>query len=382
MRINTTVLIRSLAALLGIVAIAAAAPLASVRPAPQAGPGRLPLDSSNCRLVANWPDGPTRAIAMDPARNLAFSGNGGGVDVLDVSNPAHPVKLSDAIQTPGLVEGLFFVANRLYIADYNDGLRIWDVSVPARPQEIDSCRTAGSAYGVAVVGSYAYVAEFDSGLSVINVGDSAHPREVGHCATPGWAEGVAVAGVFAYVADVDSGLRVINVSDTALPQEVGYYATPSSVQGVAVAGGHVYVADLTAGLRVVDAADPVHPLEVGYYDTPGHALAVAVVGDLAYVADYGSGLQIIEFLGSGVAESRTPHAIRPTPYAGPTVVRNELILELSTGVQREASCALLNIAGREMQRLHSGQNDVSWLAPGVYFVREEPSAVRKVIIAE
>jgi len=43
----------------------------------------------------------------------------------------------------------------------------------------------------------------------------------------------------------------------------------------------------------------------------------------------------------------------------------------------QASGCLLEVEGREELELHPGQNDLSRLAPGVYFVREEPSAVSR-----
>ncbi|HTW92037.1 MAG TPA: hypothetical protein VMH22_10055 [bacterium] len=39
--------------------------------------------------------------------------------------------------------------------------------------------------------------------------------------------------------------------------------------------------------------------------------------------------------------------------------------------------ALLDISGRKVLDLHPGSNDVRALASGVYFVREEPSAVSR-----
>ena len=39
------------------------------------------------------------------------------------------------------------------------------------------------------------------------------------------------------------------------------------------------------------------------------------------------------------------------------------------------------MSGRKVLDLKPGPNDVSRLAAGVYFVREEPSAVQKVILA-
>ena len=61
-------------------------------------------DSLNCRLAGNWPYGPSYAVAIDSARNLAFCGSGGGVYELDVSNPAQPLEQSEAIRTRGVVQ--------------------------------------------------------------------------------------------------------------------------------------------------------------------------------------------------------------------------------------------------------------------------------------
>jgi len=41
---------------------------------------------------------------------------------------------------------------------------------------------------------------------------------------------------------------------------------------------------------------------------------------------------------------------------------------------------LLDAAGRKVMELHAGANDTRAPAPGVYFVREEPQAVRKVLM--
>jgi hypothetical protein len=62
-----------------------------------------------------------------------------------------------------------------------------------------------------------------------------------------------------------------------------------------------------------------------------------------------------------------------------------------TSTEAEVRAELLDISGRKVADLRPGANDVRALAPGVYFVRHEPSAVsrersvasvRKVIITE
>ncbi|HTW92928.1 MAG TPA: YncE family protein [bacterium] len=89
----------------------------------------------------------------------------------------------------------------------------------------------------------------------------------------------------------------------------------------------------------------------------------------------------------GVQETQNAK-VRPTK-CGPTVVRGVLVLDAVDSRQHAAQRAdLLNVGGRKVMDLRPGANDVRALAPGVYFVREEPQAassrpqaVRKVVVA-
>ncbi|HTW90763.1 MAG TPA: hypothetical protein VMH22_03560 [bacterium] len=85
-----------------------------------------------------------------------------------------------------------------------------------------------------------------------------------------------------------------------------------------------------------------------------------------------------------------PSAIHETTSGAavrfPSVVCGVLRVPASS-VMRGASCALLDISGREVLQLHAGANDVRALAPGVYFVRgglgtggEGLGKTRKVVV--
>ncbi len=70
----------------------------------------------------------------------------------------------------------------------------------------------------------------------------------------------------------------------------------------------------------------------------------------------------------------------------PALVRGVFCLPERIGSRPSTSC-LLDLGGRKVMDLQPGANDVRALAPGVYFIREEPQAaslmpqeVRKVII--
>jgi hypothetical protein len=172
-----------------------------------------------------------------------------------------------------------------YVAAYEDGFLVIDITNPASSQIVGSVDTPGSAYGVAVSGMHAYVADYSSGLQVIDITNPASPQIVGSVDTPGFAYGVAVSGMHAYVADYGSGLQVIDITNPASPQIVGSVDTPGSAQEVAVADTHAYVADDDFGLQVIDITNPVSPQIVGNVDPPGRVYDVAISGTLAYVAE-------------------------------------------------------------------------------------------------
>ncbi|MEO0079284.1 MAG: hypothetical protein ABIK44_01215, partial [candidate division WOR-3 bacterium] len=96
----------------------------------------------------------------------------------------------------------------------------------------------------------------------------------------------------------------------------------------------------------------------------------------------------------GIGEGRQPTANNSQPPA--TIVRAVLFLPSASGVAHGASSVLLDITGRKVMELSPGANDVSRLAPGVYFVTPHPdplpqgaresgvarpaSSVRKVVV--
>ncbi|RMG53161.1 MAG: hypothetical protein D6723_07605, partial [Acidobacteria bacterium] len=65
------------------------------------------------------------------------------------------------------------------------------------------------AFGVAVVGDLAFVADGEGGLRIIDVSDPARPFERGFLDTPDAALGVAVVGDLAFVADAKGGLFIL-----------------------------------------------------------------------------------------------------------------------------------------------------------------------------
>jgi hypothetical protein len=383
-------------------------------------------DSLNVRLVGRWDSLPDNfSFGVAAQGNYAYVADySAGLRVISVADPSHPTEVGYC-DTPGRADGVAVVGDLAYVTDGDSGLRVISVADPAHPTEVGHCSTPDYAREVVVVGDYAYVGD-DSGLSVISVADPAHPSEVGRYDTRYGAFGVAVAGAYAYVGNTE-GMWVVSISDPTQPTAVGRYVTLG--MGVAVNGDYAYVAASAAGLRVVSVTDPANPVEVGYLVDPANsAVRLAVSGNYVYVvpglapsgcglrvisvADpanpvevghhylgrncvtlsggyayvgSGSSLAILQFYGGGV-EERTNDEVRMMESA-PTIVRRALFMPEASSRKPQAT-RLLDAAGSKVLDLHPGANDVSHLAPGVYFVRSEPipagrlaSVVTKVIVA-
>ena len=250
------------------------------------------FDSLNIRFVGNWPFGPSFTGAYDPFRPFIFLGSGGGIDILNISDPTNPFKISE-IRTRGVVRGLFYI-NRLYIADDKGGLEIWDITNPGNPIRLGRYFTPNYPYDVYVSSNYAYVADLGGDLRIINVSNPANPYEVGSCAFPGYAYGVHVSGNYAYIAAGTSGLRIIDISDPVHPVEIGYYDTPGWSRNVYVLNNYAYIADEDAGLRIIDVSNPLNPYEIGFYSSPSYVYDCFVSGIYAYIADCFTGLIILD----------------------------------------------------------------------------------------
>jgi hypothetical protein len=63
----------------------------------------------------------------------------------------------------------------------------------------------------------------------------------------------------------------------------------------------------------------------------------------------------------------------------PMIVRGVLTVGQRPAVDGSGP-ELVDAMGRKVMELHAGANVTRMLAPGVYFVREEPQAVRKVLV--
>jgi hypothetical protein len=140
--------------------------------------------------------------------------------IIDVSNPAAPALLS-SFPINGLTSHsqLQAVGNLVYVA-YDSAMDILDVSDAAHPQFLNRYYARGalaSIFDLHVVGSLAYLAESADNDGELEIVDVSNPRstnlpsEIIDRHMSGHAVGVQVVGKLAYIASEEDGLQILRI---------------------------------------------------------------------------------------------------------------------------------------------------------------------------
>ena len=241
-------------------------------------------------------------------------------------------------------------------------------------------------------------------------------RYDGPASSTDWAYAVAVDGsnnVYVTGSSMGSGTDMdyatVKYDASGNQQWVARYDGPANsfdeARAIAVdASGNVYVTGGSTGSGTRDDYATVrydasgNRAGVNRYDGPANRLddAVAIAFDAAggicitgSSAGSGSGTDYATIRYAEVGIEETPSAeVRTTDAT--IIVRGELLLprdmtELPGNSDRVPRPALLDASGRRVATLQVGANDVSHIAPGVYFVRQASgtgdAAVRRLVIA-
>lgn len=172
------------------------------------------------------------AGAVDRAARLGERGylalHSGGLLVVDLSNPAEPVDLFTYTSPSGrFVSDLLPLDDIRLLAGWESGIDILDVDAAAgAPRLLTMVPSSGSqALNVTLSpdGSRAALALGDEGVALFSLADPRRPQVMGHADTPGAGLAVALDASTLYVADGLCGLRVFDASDPASLSETGYW---------------------------------------------------------------------------------------------------------------------------------------------------------------
>jgi len=253
------------------------------------------FDSENVTLIGRLPYG-LCDVAFGSG-NYAYIGNGSVLQILNVTDPALPVKVGECI-TESRVCDIVVSGNFAYIANWSDGFKIIDVSDPAAPSISASIDFEGQCWRISVFGDYAYVGNDTLGLRIIDISTPTSPTLVGTF-NPGGTINIEYAQIInnlAYVATNQDGMYIVDISDPGSPVQIGYTPTTYSAGAydICVVNNIAYYPEAQYGLCIIDVSYPYAPTEIGYFDTPGSVSHIEVIGNYGFVADRDSGLYIID----------------------------------------------------------------------------------------
>jgi hypothetical protein len=202
-------------------------------------------------------------------------------------------------------------------------------------------------------GNYAFVADYTKGLRVIDITDPAKPFEAGFIKGNWSSWGIDVSGHYAYMANGSFGFRIIDISDPVKPVETGLFDQTWYAFDVHAFGNYAYLADGPGGLRILDISDPAKPIEAGLYQTGQLALGVTVHDNLVFLADHDDGLYIIRNdLITGIGGQSDPLASAvvlegnfPNPFS------TETTIHYSLPVSGRVRLTVFDLMGREVHTL-------------------------------
>ncbi len=241
----------------------------------------------------------------------------GGLEIVDVSNPAAPFLVStyDSAIVGYSVTSAFVRDSIVFIGGDYLSLGVVNAANPAAPTQVDNFQPFPSPawhHHLFVDDDHAYATAdfwtsgYDTSLYVLNISDAANPFVEGRFATRGPSVRACAEDTIVFLCNTVStygppsrkGLQIVNVADPTHPTEIGHYDIPASLsKDVFVNGRTAFVSstgDSVGAFDIVDFSDRSRPIHVGSYRAPHGTVDSYVSNDHAFLAAGDSGLLILD----------------------------------------------------------------------------------------
>ncbi len=221
--------------------------------------------------------------------------------VLDIMTPSNPWLIETEITSVG-VKDLWHHPDDdyLFTVQGNSGLVIYQVSKSGYLDEVSAFNTNGYASGVCYDSGRSYVADYYDGLKIFDVSPPEDPTFLGKYFTPCLITDLQVVDGYVYTADGTCGLAIVDVGGGSASPEgplcVSRETQPSGdtdSRGIWVEDGYAYVGGGFSNyhLSVVDvgagSGTPENPSWIGDdYHAGNRLYGMQKMGDYLYAASY------------------------------------------------------------------------------------------------
>lgn len=206
------------------------------------------------------------------------------IQLYDISNnPLQPQFLSQIYLTADS-DRFDTDGNYLYWAKNWRGVHIYNIIDKSNPRWISEIETRDKAYSVFIDSSLLYIADYEAGMEICDISNPYQPLLLGSYDSPGRGYDIVARENYAFLAD-DSGLEIINVENPAQPVALLRIDSLQKAQRLKLSGDRLYLSCRQYGFQIYDIANPMQPVLIGSYDTPGVVEEMINIGDIIYTAD-------------------------------------------------------------------------------------------------
>jgi hypothetical protein len=234
---------------------------------------------------------PGQYYHIDSYDRFVYLGGGGGVRIIDITNPKSPIQISQ-IQC-GYAASMFFKDGFLYVA-HIDSFSIYDISDISTPIFVGKggLNTA-SITDIYVRDNYAFLAAWWA-IAAFDVGDPTQPLLVDTLNTPGYALNIEVSGNYAYVADAFC-VTAVDITDPSAMSVASVISDSHTVDDIKIKGNYAFYtagAD-SLGIKVADISNPHNIRQVAGAEIGGVGSMIDINGNYAFVTCTYQGIRAI-----------------------------------------------------------------------------------------
>ncbi|HPD74512.1 MAG TPA: hypothetical protein PKZ65_00460 [Methanoregulaceae archaeon] len=217
--------------------------------------------------------------------------------ILDLRNPQKPViagNYSAGSEESDSVSGVAVRGNYAYITEYHNGVRVIDVSNPAAPVEVSNLMDI-NANDIKILGNYAYVSVRYQGFDIIDISNPKSIEIIGQATdVPCYEEGIFPTESYTYISLESVGFGIYDTSTKSSPVTLAQVHTVGGADSVAARGNYLYIGAHNDDVWVVDISDPSRPKEIAAITNNGRNSNVQLQGNYLYVAGEWSGVYLAD----------------------------------------------------------------------------------------
>lgn len=207
-------------------------------------------------------------------------------EIINVSNYNYDFDIINSIESEG---------NLLFIADNSNGLKILNISNPAKPTLISQYGdNFNQTLDVAIQGKYAYVADGLDGLEIVDISNPISIQKVNNWSNNHEIMNIVISNNLAFLSVQGLGIEILNISN---PQEIirlSNWTNNRNPSRVIIKDNHVFVANENYELEILDISDINDIKKVSGLPITNKPYQIQIKNNYIYLANGIEGLKIID----------------------------------------------------------------------------------------